>query len=376
MRKYIIVFIAYLALLPSMVNAQTIDTLIDVGGGFQLHFMIIKGEGAPILFESGAGDNGSVWGEISPKIALATGATIITYDRLAFDKKPMGSVLGFAGEIKALETGLQKLGFANKNIMLVSHSMGGMFNSYYASRHPNEVKTAVLIDASTACAWSKYFNDSIFIEQHKNDINYLNEILDSVINNPMPLSIPIIDIVAENQESGGNSKADSLNNQIWFICHQNFVSLSPQRKSLFAYGAGHHVFEDNPSLVINAIVTQYANNLAPERKTAIFEKAYAIELINVNEKNRNELKCGRSEDNINDWGYELLNKNELKKALAVFELNCTINPFSWNVYDSLGEAYLKAGKKELAIKSYKKSIALNPKNESGITVLKELLKNN
>lgn len=37
-------------------------------------------------------------------------------------------------------------------------------------------------------------------------------------------------------------------------------------------------------------------------------------------------------------------------------------PGSWNEYDSLGEAYLKAGKKELAIENYKNSLELNPKN--------------
>ena len=367
-------FLIYFMLLSGMVGAQTIDSLIVIGGGLKLHFTIIKGNGNPILFESGAGDNGSVWTKITSVIASVTGATVITYDRIDYDKKPMGSVLGFAGEIRALEVGLQKLGFAKKNIMLVSHSMGGMFNSYYASRHPNEVKAAVLIDVSTACAWSEYFNEPSFIEENKSNINYLNEILDSVINNPMPLSIPIIDIVAENQVVEGNSKTDSLRNEQWFSCHQNFVALSPQRKSLLAYGAGHPIFEDNPSLIINAIITQYANFLDPERKAIIFEKAYAAELISANERNRNELKCGRSEDDINDWGYEFFNKNELNKAIAVFELNCTINPFSWNVYDSLGEAYLKAGNKELAIKNYKKSIALNPKNENGIRILKQIQK--
>jgi len=33
-------------------QAQTLDTLIDVGG-YQLHFVILKGKGIPILFEAG-----------------------------------------------------------------------------------------------------------------------------------------------------------------------------------------------------------------------------------------------------------------------------------------------------------------------------------
>jgi predicted negative regulator of RcsB-dependent stress response len=49
-------------------------------------------------------------------------------------------------------------------------------------------------------------------------------------------------------------------------------------------------------------------------------------------------------------------------------------PNSWNVYDSYGEALLNTGEKEEAIKMYKKSIELNPKNEAGKKILEQLLK--
>jgi len=48
-------------------------------------------------------------------------------------------------------------------------------------------------------------------------------------------------------------------------------------------------------------------------------------------------------------------------------------PDYWNAYDSLGEMYLDAGEKKLAIENYQKSIELNPKNESGIQQLNKLL---
>jgi Tfp pilus assembly protein PilF len=43
-----------------------------------------------------------------------------------------------------------------------------------------------------------------------------------------------------------------------------------------------------------------------------------------------------------------------------------------NVYDSLGEAYLKQGEKALAVENYKKSLDLNPQNENARDVLKKL----
>jgi predicted negative regulator of RcsB-dependent stress response len=42
------------------------------------------------------------------------------------------------------------------------------------------------------------------------------------------------------------------------------------------------------------------------------------------------------------------------------------------VYDSLGEAWLKLGNKCEAIKNYRKSLEVNPQNESGREALKRL----
>ncbi|MNR42950.1 Tetratricopeptide repeat protein [compost metagenome] len=81
-----------------------------------------------------------------------------------------------------------------------------------------------------------------------------------------------------------------------------------------------------------------------------------------------------SEDNLNNLGYEYLNKNENEKALEIFKLNVLLNPSSGNVYDSYGEVLLKMNKKEEAIIMYKKSIELNPENKNGKKVLDELLK--
>jgi tetratricopeptide (TPR) repeat protein len=41
-----------------------------------------------------------------------------------------------------------------------------------------------------------------------------------------------------------------------------------------------------------------------------------------------------------------------------------------NAYDSFGESLMKLGKNDLAIKNYRKSVALNPNNQNGIDSLK------
>ena len=62
----------------------------------------------------------------------------------------------------------------------------------------------------------------------------------------------------------------------------------------------------------------------------------------------------------------------MQEALAVFKLNVESYPASWNVYDSLGEAYKNAGETTLAIHNYEKSLELNPDNSNGAQILEEL----
>jgi CubicO group peptidase (beta-lactamase class C family) len=79
-----------------------------------------------------------------------------------------------------------------------------------------------------------------------------------------------------------------------------------------------------------------------------------------------------NETQMNRLGYDLVGARRLKDAIEVFKLNVEDYPHSANVYDSLGEAYLTDGNKELAIKNYQRSVELDPKNTNGLEALKKL----
>ena len=78
------------------------------------------------------------------------------------------------------------------------------------------------------------------------------------------------------------------------------------------------------------------------------------------------------ENELNQLGYQLLRLKRVADAIKIFKLNVEIYPESFNVYDSLGEAYIENGDKELAIENYKRSIELNPDNENGKMMLKKI----
>ena len=83
-------------------------------------------------------------------------------------------------------------------------------------------------------------------------------------------------------------------------------------------------------------------------------------------------KFAAIESTINELGYQLLSIEKYNEAIKLFSLNVEMYPDSWNTYDSLAEVFMKAGKKQEAIENYKKSIELNPNNEYGKRMLKEL----
>ncbi len=79
-----------------------------------------------------------------------------------------------------------------------------------------------------------------------------------------------------------------------------------------------------------------------------------------------------SESTVNSAAYSLMNRKKVADAILVFQKNVDLHPDSWNAYDSLGEAYMNHGDKDLAIKNYRKSVELKPTNENGVAALKKL----
>jgi CubicO group peptidase (beta-lactamase class C family) len=91
-----------------------------------------------------------------------------------------------------------------------------------------------------------------------------------------------------------------------------------------------------------------------------------------------ELKRSQSADHpivestLNELGYTLLSSGQAQDAITVFRRNAQEYPKSANVYDSLGEAYMRAGRKDLAIQNYEMSLKLDPANQNAVEMLRKL----
>jgi tetratricopeptide (TPR) repeat protein len=86
----------------------------------------------------------------------------------------------------------------------------------------------------------------------------------------------------------------------------------------------------------------------------------------------NPVRKSLTESQINWIGYQLMGRKRYAEAVRVLEVNTANFPKSFNAYDSLGEAYLKAGNTELAIENYQKVVELHPQNQTAANILKRL----
>ena len=78
------------------------------------------------------------------------------------------------------------------------------------------------------------------------------------------------------------------------------------------------------------------------------------------------------EEQLNNLGYYLIGMKKFKDAIAILQLNVEVFPKSANVYDSLGEAYMDDGNKELARENYEKSLQMDTGNTNAKEKLKQL----
>ncbi len=241
---------------------QVIDTLVDVGG-HRLHFNIIKGKGIPVLFESGGGDDATVWNSLRETLKDSIGTTSITYDRAGIGKSEIDTTrISLLNEVKDLEIGLKKLGYT-KDLIIVSHSLGGSYAILFSSRNPNLVKSCVFIDINLPCFITKqkakelkepYLTQIPTFKKEKIGIYYLIKNFEQ--SNDLMRATQFPSHISATVISSDLTPYKGLNSLNWKACQKSFGNLA-NHTYVLAERSGHYVYRDNPELVINKILKIY-----------------------------------------------------------------------------------------------------------------------
>lgn len=99
-----------------------------------------------------------------------------------------------------------------------------------------------------------------------------------------------------------------------------------------------------------------------------FDKAHAI----YTEMKAKGAGFSFNPHDINTWGYNLLRDSKPKESIDIFRFGTQLFPEDANLFDSLGEAQAEVGQRDDAIRNYRRSLELNPKNNNAVERLKAL----
>ena len=239
--------------------------MIDVGGrGLSVQ---LEGEGTPtVVFESGGGEDASVWSSIAPEAQRRSHVRTVVYDRAGLGKSdPAPLPYSIDDEATSLKTALDRADVRG-DIVLVAHSYGGFVATLVAASDPRVVGL-VLIDANlpgslddvaVARLLARYRPQYDELRQARPDLARvmipLMEAYPATVERMRPVSLPatlpIIDIVAEHSWGDTPEENESLRR-----AHAVFVAESAAREAVLANDSGHNVMRDRPDIVLGAITS-------------------------------------------------------------------------------------------------------------------------
>ena len=216
--------------------------------------------------------------------------------------------------------------------ILFGHSLCGMFSTYTLFTNPT------IFNAYIAASPYLMMSDEYVIKKAEETLK-----TQTYLNNQLYMSI-------------GNEPA-------YYNSLDKLKSLLNKKKSGLNWMFQKYEDEDHASIPFRTISDglgfifsdwQLTNDIAIKGVEAI--KAHF-----QNRQNKYGFTTQITEATLNIIGYQLLQANEIKKAIEVFEYNVELYPNSANVYDSLGDGLDARGLKKEALKNYKIAVSIGEK---------------
>lgn len=297
-----------------------------------------------------------VWDGLAQQLATA-GANVLTMDLRGFGESGgerfekltpaavQAETAKWPGDIDVVFQYLVSQPGVTKDMIGVGGASCGVNNSVQTARRHPEVKSLVLLSGGTD------FNGRQFLRASK---------------------VPVFFALAHD---------DEFPQSVLAIRWLYSLTANPEKR-LVEFDKGGHgadIFPVHPELP-KMIVDWYTTTLlktpgqAPASKeTAAVPKE--IEVLNLLDEPGGVPKAARMldearqhdpkatlfpEGQVNVMGYEHLQAGDTKGAIEIFKLNAAAYPNSANVYDSLSDAYLADGQKDLARQNAKKALELLP----------------
>ena len=388
MKKLMTFFVAISFLFNSQLHSQKTKTpavisdkfvLVD---GHKMHYQV-AGAGSPtVVFESGVTDNLNSWNPVFTEVAKF--AKTVRYDRMGLGTSDTTAI---PRSFKQIATELHSL-LHNANLLppyiLVGHSMAGPMIRAFAHLYKNEIAGMVFVDCMTEYDIDGLPKDSVeknlppeamarrSTPQEAELYLLRTEVLSGFREMRSFDSIPDVPVhVFVGQK---NIFPPIANNRMeWY---QKSVANNTESSLTILPSSSHYIHRDYPGLIVTAIrQMMFANADAELRK--VLQAKGVDSCIKRYKKMKAVYPDGYiTEGTLNKLGYELMRKKDFTGAIKLFLLNTKMYPNSFNVFDSLGDAYMNAGNKNEAIKNFSRSLEMNPSNKNAQSMLNKLKEGN
>jgi dienelactone hydrolase len=349
----------FLLMLPCVSAAQLAERVVDLtasdGTKLKATYFAAGKPGPGVLLLHQCNRQRKVWDGLASQLAAA-GINVLTFDLRGFGESggeplakltPQQAATEMAKGPGDIDTALQYLWSqpgVNRTVTGVGGASCGVNNSVQAARRHPEVKSLVLLSGNADL----------------NGRNYLRS----------PAAPPVFYAIADDDEFPPSVIAIE-----WLYS----ITDNPG-KTLVHYPTGGHgadMFKVHPELT-GLIVDWYVTTLikTPGRAPASKQSAQVPKEVEIFEeidlpggaaKVAQKLEQARQhdpkatlfpEDLVNIMGYEHLQAGDKEGAIAILKLNVAAYPNSPNVYDSLSDAYLADGHKELARQNARRALEL------------------
>lgn len=220
--------------------------------------------GSPtVLFESGMGDSSETWNDIQNKISLLT--STFSYDRAGIGKSDSTLIprtcLDIVQDLSKLLTKVP----VKPPFILVGHSFGGLVSRLFASIYPNLIAGMILVDAAPEfkeIAYEKvlpsklidsnreYYNNPMLNVEKIDKVQSYNQIDANKCMFDFPLTIIIHGLQDNYDKDWPNQEILEVEQKL----QVDFKNLSTKSKIIIAKNSGHYIQDDEPELIIKAII--------------------------------------------------------------------------------------------------------------------------
>jgi pimeloyl-ACP methyl ester carboxylesterase len=393
--KNVVFAIATLISINLTAQAQDKDALVDIKNG-KLH-AVVAGDGPyTVVFEAGFISDLSVWRKVAPTVAKQ--AQVLVYSRAGVGKSPARSqplnLLQHTEELQQLIAALD----LKKPLILVGHSYGGWVVRQFASAYPKQVAGLVLVDPA---------NETLEIELKKIDAAKVTQdqqrlagmappsakadlaLVQAIFDEgklPNQAALPDVPmaIISSVQEFKNNPffQETAVALKVKRNLHAKLADPFSNATHVVTNRSGHHIQNDEPHLVINAIeqiissLNIESQKVARQQAKQQARQALMVAMGQAGTELQNQqseaakntvftaLKASQfSENEINQLGFDVMSKGKQPvMAELIFRFNVEQFAQSDNVYDSHGEALLELGRFAEAKAQFTKAISLGQAN--------------